>query len=230
MGASTTYFAFSIIREFERLGIPVINSSVSIDLVKDKLYSQQILSREGLPTPKTVLIKHPVNIDLIEKEIGFPCVVKNISGSQGKGVFIANSRSEFESQMDILESVNEKANIIIQEFMKDSFGKDVRVYVIGGRPIAGMLRQAQEGEFKANISQGGKGEKFELTNEVKWLAMKACKVLNLDIGGVDLLFDGEHFRICEVNSNPGFKGFESATKIDIPEQIFSWLRMELGKF
>jgi gamma-F420-2:alpha-L-glutamate ligase len=230
MGASTTYFAFTIIREFERLGIPVVNSSISIDLVKDKLYSQQILSREGLPTPKTVLLKHPVNIDLIEKEIGFPCVIKNIIGSQGKGVFIANTKKEFESQMDILESVNDKANIIIQEFMKDSFGKDVRVYVVGGRPIAGMLRKAQDGEFKANISQGGSGTTFELTDEVKWLAMKACKVLNLDIGGVDLLFDGEHFRICEVNSNPGFKGFEKATNINIPEQIFSWLRMELGKF
>ena len=230
MGAATTYFGFTIIREFERMGIPVINSSISIDLVKDKLYSQQILSREGLPTPKTILLKHPVNIKLVEKEIGFPCVVKNISGSQGKGVYMAETKKEFQSQMDILESVNEKSNIIIQQFMKDSFGKDVRVYVVGGRPIAGMLRQAQKGEFKANISLGGSGNLFELTDEVKWLAMKACKVLNLDIGGVDLLFDGNHFKICEVNSNPGFKGFESATDINIPEQIFQWLRMELGKF
>lgn len=230
MGASTTYFGFAIIREFERLGVPIINSSESIEIVKDKLYSQQLLSSVGLPTPKTILVRHPVDIKVVEKEIGFPCVIKNISGSQGKGVFLAETKKEFKTQMDILESLNEKSNIIIQEFMKDSHGKDVRVYMIGGRPVAAMLRESNGNDFKANISAGGKGTMFEMTDEVKILSIKACRCLNLDIAGVDLLFDGDHFKICEVNSNPGFKGFEKATNIDIPQKLFEWLKIELGKF
>jgi gamma-F420-2:alpha-L-glutamate ligase len=229
MGASTTYFGFAIIREFERLGVPVINSSESIEVVKDKLYSQQLLSSEGLPTPKTILVKHPVEAKVVEKEIGFPCVIKNISGSQGKGVFLAETKKEFKTQMDILESLSDKSNMIIQEFMKDSHGKDVRVYVVGGQPVAAMLRQSSDGDFKANISAGGSGSEFKMTDEIKILSIKACRKLDLDIAGVDLLFDGEHFKICEVNSNPGFKGFESATNINIPEKVFDWLKIEIGK-
>lgn len=226
LGASTSYFAFSIIREFERLGITVINSSDSISLVKDKLHTQQILSKNGLPTPKTILMKHPVDIDLVEKEIGFPCVIKCISGSQGKAVFSSQNRKEFETQIEILGTVNEKHNIIIQEFIQDSFGKDIRVFVLGGRPIAAMLRQSTNGDFRANISKGGVGSKIELDDDICWLAIEATKLLGLDIAGVDLLFDKDGYKICEVNSNPGFEGLEKYTGIDIPKCVYDWIKIK----
>lgn len=229
LGASTSYFAFSIIREFERLGVPVINNSDSISIVKDKLHTQQILSKNGLPTPKTILMKHPVNINLVEKEIGFPCIIKCISGSQGKGVFLSNNKKEFETIIDILHEVNEKHNIIIQEFIKDSYGKDIRVYVIGGKPICAMIRKSSDNNFKANISAGGTGEYIELDDNISWLAIEATKLVGLDIAGVDLLFDGDSYKICEVNSNPGFKGLEKATGINIPENIFQWYKIKNNK-
>jgi gamma-F420-2:alpha-L-glutamate ligase len=227
MGAGTTYFAFSVIREFERMGVKVINKSSSIELVKDKLYTQQILSRHGLNTPKTLLLKHPISVDLVEEQIGFPCIIKTLSGSQGSGVFMSNTKNEFKTITDILKSTQSNANLIIQEFMSDSHGRDLRVYVLGGRPIIGMLRESQDGGFRANISIGGKGTKFELTEELKWISTKISKILDLDICGIDFLFNGDDFYICEVNSNPGFKGLETIDDINIPEKIFNWLKVEL---
>ncbi|MBF8984891.1 RimK family alpha-L-glutamate ligase [Lutibacter sp. B2] len=230
MGAGTTYFALAVIRHLERLGVPCINSSHPIEIVKDKLYTQQILAENNFPVPKTMLAKFPINVDLIEKNIGFPAVIKTLYGTQGKGVFLSNTKKSFKDLMQLVEITNSKVNIIIQEFIKDSYGRDLRVLVVGGRAIACMERTAPEDEFKANFSNGGSVKKYELTPEIEWLATEACKITGLEIGGVDLLFDGEHYKICEINSAPGFKGIESCCDINVAQEIFEYLKIRFGIF
>lgn len=230
MGAGTTYFALAVIRHLERLGVQCFNGSTSIETVKDKLYGHQILAENGLPVPKTMLAKFPLNIEMVKKNIGFPVVVKTLSGSQGKGVFLSRSEKEFDDLTQLIEVTNPNANFILQEFVESSFGRDIRVFTIGGRAIAAMERRSGSEDFKANFSAGGKVESIEITPEIEWMAAEATRVLGLDIGGVDLLYDKDHFKICEVNSSPGFEGLESCCDIDVPRAIFHFLKIRLGKF
>jgi gamma-F420-2:alpha-L-glutamate ligase len=229
MGAGTTYFALAVIRHLERLGVPCFNNSLAVDTVKDKLYTQQILAQSNLPVPKTMLVKFPVNIDLIESQIGFPIIIKTLSGSQGKGVFMANDKKSFEDILNLIELTNRNMNIILQEFIKSSYGKDLRVFVIGGRAVACMERVA-ENSFKANFSAGATVNNYELTPEIEWLAVETSKILGLEIAGIDLLFDDNHFKICEANSSPGFKGLEPCCDVNIPKEIFEYLRIRFGNF
>lgn len=230
MGAGTTYFALAVIRHLERMGVPCINSSHPTEIVKDKLYTQQILAENNLPVPKTMLAKFPINIDLIEKNIGFPAVIKTLYGTQGKGVFLSNNKKSFKDLMQLIEITNSKLNIIIQELIKDSYGRDLRVLIVGGRAIACMERSAPEDGFKANFSDGGSVRQFELTPEIEWLATEACRVTGLEIAGVDLLFDGDHYKICEINSSPGFTGIESCCDINVAKEIFKYLKIRFGIF
>ena len=230
LGASTTYFALAVIRHLERLGVYTINSSESIEAVKDKLYSQQILASMNMPVPKTMLAKYPINIDMVEKQFGFPVIVKTLSGAQGTGVFLSESKSKFKDLMDLINATNHKANIIVQEFVADSIGRDLRVFTVGGRALACMERISQDGNFKANIAQGGTMRQVELTSEIEWIATETSRILNLEVAGIDLLFDGEHFKICEANSSPGFRAMEACHDINIPEEIFSFIRVRLGLF
>ena len=228
MGAGTTYFALAVIRHLERLGVPCINSSHPIEIVKDKLYTQQILAENNFPFPKTMLAKFPINIELIEKNIGFPAVIKTLSGTQGKGVFLTNTKSSFKDLMQLIEITNSKLNIIIQEFVKDSYGRDLRVLIVGGRAIACMERTAPSDGFKSNFSDGGTVKEYQLTPEIEWLSTEACKITGLEIAGVDLLFDGDHFKICEINSSPGFRGIESCCDINVAKEIFKYLKIRFG--
>lgn len=230
MGAATTYFALAVIRHLERLGVPCFNSAGNIDIVKDKLYTQQILAESNLPVPKTMLAKFPVNTNLIEKKIGFPAIIKTLSGSQGKGVFLSENRKSLMDLMQLIEATNPKANIIVQEFIEDSYGRDLRIFTIGGRAVVCMERTAPPDSFKANFSAGGSVREYPLTPELEWLAVETSRILGLEIAGVDLLFDGDHFKICEVNSSPGFEGMEKATGRNIPEEIFHYLKIRLGIF
>lgn len=229
-GAATTYYQSCVLRQLERIGVFMINSSDSINLVKDKFHTQQILSKYNIPTPKTMFVKYPVNLDNVEKYIGFPCILKVLSGSQGKGVFLAETKRNLENDLDIIDSTNGKSNYIIQEFISDSYGKDIRAYVIGGRLVGAMKRQSSnENDFRANISNGGSGENFEITDELEMIALECAKIVDLDIAGIDLLFSGNTWKVCEINSNPGFKGFEQATGIDIPEKVFNYIKFKLNK-
>ena len=230
MGAGTTYFALAVIRHLERLGVHCFNSSNSIETVKDKLFSHQILAEHGLPVPKTMLAKFPLNIEMVKKNIGFPVVVKTLSGSQGKGVFLSRTEKEFNDLTQLIEVTNPNANFILQEFVESSFGRDIRVFTIGGRAIAAMERRSGNTDFKANFSSGGTVEEIEITPEIEWMAAEANRVLGLDISGVDLLYDNDHFKICEVNSSPGFEGLETCCEIDVPRAIFHYLKIRLGKF
>ncbi len=231
MGSGTTYFGLVVIRQLERLKVPVINSAESIERAKDKLHTMQILAAADLPTPKTMLARFPVNIDVIEKEFECPLIVKTLSGSEGRGVFLCENREHLEDLMDILNEARDvNVNFIIQEFVSSSKGKDIRVFVVGGMPIVAMLRKGREGKFKANIAAGGSGEPYELNPELEWLSVEASRLIGLDIAGVDILFDGEHFKVCEVNSAPGFEGLEKATGVNVPQQIYRYVRVRLGLF
>ncbi len=228
MGASTTYFALAVIRHLEKLGVYVLNTSESIEKAKDKLASLQILATENLPFPKTMLAKLPLNSEMVEKEFGFPVVLKTISGMQGKGVMLCENKENLEDIINLLgKSRNGNLNLIFQEYIAASRGKDLRVFVVGGKALGAMQRTAPEGKFKTNFSAGGSVESFTLLPEVEWLAIESAKLLNLEIAGVDILFDESGYKVCEINSSPGFEGFEYATKINIPEEIYHFLQVRL---
>ena len=230
MGAGTTYYALSIMRHLEKLGVPCVNSSFSVETVKDKLFTQQILAEKNLPVPKTMLMRFPIDAELIEKQIGFPVVIKAISGSQGKGVFLAEKKAHLVDLIQLIEVTNPKFNLILQEFVQSSFGRDLRVFVIGGRVVGCMERTSADTGFKANYSAGGTVREHEVTPEIEWLATEASRILGLDIAGVDLLFDEDHFKICEVNSSPGFEGLQSCCKVNIPREIYHYLKIRYGMF
>lgn len=229
MGAGTTYFALAVIRHLERLGVRVFNSSQSIDTVKDKLYSQQILAERGISSPRTMFAKNPVNICLVEKYLGFPLIVKALSGSMGKGIFLSDNHTNFRDLMELIHVSNPNANIILQEFIKSSIGRDLRVLVIGGRAVACMERIAPTDSFKSNYSRGGEVRKFKMTPEIEKLATETARIFGLEIAGIDLLFDGDHFKVCEANSSPGFEGIEKCCNIDVAGMIYDFIRGEVEK-
>lgn len=230
-GASTPYFSLAIIRHLQRLGVTVINTADAIETVKDKLYTQQILAASSLPVPKTMLAKFPIDIDLVAGQIGFPVVIKTLSGAKGSGVFLAETVEQFEDVMTLIESTKSGANIILQEFIASSRGRDLRVFMIGGRVVACMQRVATDGGFKANVSRGGDPQPYAITPEIEMLAIETVRHVGLDIAGVDLLFADDHFKVCEVNSSPGFKGIERAyPEVDIAEMILRYVEVRLGQF
>jgi gamma-F420-2:alpha-L-glutamate ligase len=229
MGASTTYFALALIRHLERLGVATFNSSESIEAVRDKLYTQQILAQSNLPIAKTMLARQPVDTDIVDKQLGFPVVVKTISGSQGSGVFLCESRAHFEDLMNLLTATRSNVNIILQEFIADSYGRDLRVIVVGGQAVGAMERRATDGSFKANVSRGGESLPHALSREAELLAVTASDILGLSIAGIDILFGEDHFRICEANSSPGFKGFESCSGVSVPHKILELVVTRLGE-
>lgn len=229
-GANTKYFTLAVLRHLERLGVHCINTATSIEIVKDKLYTHQVLAQNNLPVPRTMLVRFPINLQMVEENLGFPVVIKSLSGSKGSGVFLADSKASFEDVMQLLSHTNRDTNFILQEYIKTSHGKDLRVFTIGGKVIACMKRSSGNGGFKANFSQGGLVETFPLTPEIEWLATETSRLLNLDIAGIDLLFDDGHYKVCEANSSPGFKGIESCCEVNIAKEIFNYARVRLGLF
>ena len=227
-GSGTTYFIKAIIRHLERLGVELINGSASIDTVKDKLYTQQILGESNLPVPKTLLVRHPINVDFVENNIGFPIIVKTLSGSFGAGVFLAENKRQFQDLIKLAEITSKSYNIIVQEFIKDSWGRDIRVFVLNNKVVGCMMRQATDDDFRANITRGGEGIPYQITEEIEWLGGESARLLHLDIAGVDLLFDNGSYRICEVNSSPGFEGMDKYTNTNIAEQIVNYVKLKIG--
>lgn len=221
-GSGTGFFGMSILRHLERLEVPVVNTASAIEATRDKLYSTQVFAEHHLPVPKTMLIKHPANTGLVEREIGFPCVVKIFAGSYGKGVYLVHNRREFQDFIDFAHGIKEDEAIIVQEYINSRPGQDVRVMVVGGRAIGAMKRSSQDGSFKANITRGGVGENYPLDDEISEIAVKTADALGLDVAGIDLLFDGNHYKVCEANSAPGFQGFEKCTGIDVARAIIDY--------
>ena len=231
-GAKTDYFSLAIVRHLERLGVYTVNSSRSIINVKDKLFTQQILASSNIPIPKTMLARlPPIDPDLVEKRLGFPVVVKTLSGTKGKGVFLAENKTQFKDLVELIGSTDIPVNILLQEYIESSRGRDLRVFVLGGKAIACMERKSREEyQFKSNFSAGGSVRKHELNEEAEWLATESARLLDLEIAGIDLLFDGDHFKVCEANSSPGFEGLEKCCEIDIAKEIYHFLRIRLGIF
>ena len=227
-GSGTTYYIKAVIRHFERMGVAVINSSDSIDNVKDKLYSHQILAQSNLDIPKTMLLKYPIDTDFVDTHIGFPVIVKKISGSYGRGVFLAENKKQLNQLVTMAELTKKSYDIILQEFIKDTWGKDLRVLVVNNKVVGCMMRQATDDDFRANITRGGEGFPYEVNEQIEWLSSESSKALGLDIAGVDLLFSGGGYKICEVNSNPGFEGMETYTKKNIAEEIVQFIKLKIG--
>ena len=228
-GSGTTYYIKAVIRHFERMGVPVINSSDAIDNVKDKLYSHQILAQSNLDIPNTMLLKHPIDINFVEKNIGFPVIVKKISGSYGRGVFLCEDKKQLKQLVTMAELTKKSYDIIIQEFVKDTWGKDLRVFVVNNKVVGCMMRQSTDDDFRANLSRGGEGFPYEVNEQIEWLSSESSKALGLDIAGVDLLFQDGGYKICEVNSNPGFEGMEEFTKKNIAEEIVQFIKLKIGE-
>jgi len=226
-GAGTNYFTRSVMRQIEKFGIPVYNDADSISRVSDKLLTSQLLVKENLPIPKTILVNGDVDVELIEKEVGFPCVVKATSGSKGKTVHLCQTKKDFTSLMSLLSSISLKKTMIIQEFVDAQPGTDLRVWVIGGKTVVAMKRTGAEGDFRANISQGGTAELFEITDEVDYLARETARVLGLQIAGVDLLFDKDGYKICEANSSPGFEGMDQYCGQDMAQRIIDFIKLKI---
>jgi len=221
-GSGTGYFGLSVLRHLEKLNVPLLNGSRAIEITKDKLWASQVFAEQGLPTPKTVLVKDPVNPKLIASEIGFPCVVKIFAGSYGKGVYLVHNKQELQDFIEFAHGIKSDEAIIVQEYIDSKPGEDIRVYVVGGKVLGAMKRKATDGSFKANITRGGVGENFPMNERIEEIALATASALSLDIAGVDLLFDGDDYKVCEANSAPGFKGFEKYTGINVARKIINY--------
>ncbi len=214
IGASITGYGLSVVNQFDMMGVPILNNSIPIARSRDKLRALQLLSRFGIDIPRTVMCRYRDEVPLAVEQVGgLPCIMKLIQGTQGVGVLIASTMSEVEGMLDTMWTLGQE--ILLQELIAESRGKDVRALVIGDRMVAAMRRTAREGEFRSNIHRGGEGQAIELPRDYAEAAVKAARVIGLEVAGVDMLESHGGPKIMEVNSSPGFEGLEKATGIDI---------------
>lgn len=222
IGASITFYGTAVIRQFEMMGVFSLNESVSIARARDKLRSLQLLSRKGLGLPVTGFA-HSTKMtqELIKLVGGAPLVVKLLEGTQGKGVVLAETDAAAESVIDAFREMD--ANILVQEFIKEARGSDIRCFVVGDQVVASMMRTAKAGEFRSNLHRGGTAKIIEITAEEEKAALDATKALGLNLAGVDMLRSSRGPLIMEVNSSPGLNGIETATGKDIAGIIIEYL-------
>lgn len=228
LGAGILPFQLAVIRQFEEMGVPCVNPSLPINVVRDKLRTGQVLSSANIPIPKTMMVRYPIDDGLVERHIGFPCVVKLVTGSYGEGVYLCERKRDFKKLMEFIDVLGAKKTMIVQEYMNARPGEDLRVFVVGGKVLGAMRRTAPDGDFRANITNGGTGSLFEVNAEIEYLAAETARVLGLNIAGVDLLFAKDGFVVCEANSNPGFSGFERYCEVDVADQITEYIRFRLS--
>lgn len=222
IGASVTFYGTAVVRQFETMGAFSATKSQAISRSRDKLRSLQVLSRSGIGIPKTAFANHPREVDdLIAQVGGTPVVIKLLEGTQGIGVVLAETPNTARSVIQAFYGL--QANIMVQEFIHESEGADVRAFVVDGEVVGAMRRQGKEGEFRSNLHRGGKGEMIKLNKKQIHAALNACKLLGLDIAGVDMLLSKRGPLILEVNSSPGLQGIETATGVDIAGKIISYI-------
>ncbi len=222
IGASITFYGTAVLRQFEMMGVFPANESVAISRARDKLRSMQLLSRDGVGMPKTGYAHSPDDVqDLIKMVGGAPLVIKLLEGTQGIGVVLAETRKAAESVIEAFMGL--KANILIQEFIKEAGGADIRCFVVGGKVVAAMMRQAPEGEFRSNLHRGGTATLVKLSPKERSTAVKAAKVMGLNVAGVDILRSERGPLVMEVNSSPGLEGIESATGKDVAGMIVEFI-------
>lgn len=214
IGASVTFYGCAVVRQFEMSGVYALNGSLAITRARDKLRAHQLLAQKGLGMPSTSFAHSTQNAeDLIHLVGGAPLVVKLLEGAQGKGVILAETKKAAESLIMAFRGLD--AHFLVQEFIKEAKGCDVRCFVIGDKVVASMLRTAQDDDFRSNLHAGGKAEPTKITPEERKLAVKATKAMGLDVAGVDIVRSNRGPLILEVNTSPGLEGIETATGKDV---------------
>lgn len=222
IGASVTFYGTAVLRQFEMMGVYPANESVAISRSRDKLRSMQLLSRKGIGMPITGFASKPDDVkDLLDMVGGAPVVIKLLEGTQGIGVVLAETNKAAESVIEAFMGL--KANIMVQEFIEEAKGADIRCFVVGNKVIAAMKRQAKEGEFRSNLHRGGSAQLVRLSKEERATAINAAKVMGLNLCGVDILQSKNGPVVMEVNSSPGLEGIELATEKDVAGMIFDFI-------
>lgn len=222
IGASITFYGAAVLRQFEMKGVFAANASIAITRSRDKLRAIQLLSRRGVGLPTTGFAHSPDQIDdLIKMVGGAPLVIKLLEGTQGVGVVLAETHKAAKSVIEAF--LNLKAHFVVQEYIKEAQGTDIRCFVINGEVIAAMKRMAPMGEFRSNLHQGGTASLANITDEERQMAIRATKIMGLNIAGVDLLRSNRGPLVMEVNSSPGLAGIEAITKIDVATEIVKFI-------
>lgn len=217
-----TFFGTAVLRQFEMAGVYPLNNSLAVLRARDKLRSLQILAKHNLPMPVTGFAHSPHDtLELIESVGGAPLIVKLVEGTEGIGVVLAETKSAAKSVVDVLKQLN--ANILVQEFIKESAGRDIRCFVIGNEVVASMERVANDGEFRANYHLGASVYKIDITDEERHMAITATKALGLDVAGVDILRSDNGPMILEINASPGLEGIEKATGKNIAALMIKYI-------
>lgn len=228
IGASVTFYGAAIIRQFEMMKVFTTVKSVALTRSRDKLRSIQIMSRENLGIPKTAFARNPKDIPhLIRTVGGAPLIIKVLEGTQGLGVVLAETQKAAKSVIEAFMGMN--TNILVQEFIKEAGGADIRAFVVDGKVVGAMKRQGKEGEFRSNLHRGGSSEMIKLKRAEKTAAVKAAAAMGLSIAGVDMLQSERGPLILEVNSSPGLRGIEESTGVDIASKIIEYCENSAGK-
>lgn len=226
IGASVTFYGSAIIRQFEMMKTFTTLSSLALVRSRDKLRSYQILAKNGIDIPKTAFAKRPDDVDYLIKQVGGPpLIIKLLEGTQGLGVVLAETRKAAKSVIEAFFGI--AANILVQEFIVESKGADIRAFVVDGNVVGAMKRQGKEGEFRSNLHRGGASTNITLSRKEKAMAVKAAKCLNLNIAGVDMIQSNRGPLLIEVNSSPGLKGIEEATNVDVAGKIIQYVESDI---
>ena len=227
IGASITYFGTAVVRQFEQMEVFCANTSASISTSRDKLRSLQILSRHQIGIPKTTFVRDKKDVmPAIKRVGGAPVVIKLLEGTQGIGVLLAESENSAEAIIEMLQS--QKQNVLIQKFVAESKGRDIRAFVVGDQVVAAMRRVAQGQEFRSNVHRGGIAEPITLDKEYRETAVRAAQIMGLRVAGVDMLEAKSGPQIMEVNSSPGLEGIEGSTKLDIAGTIIDYIAAQIN--
>lgn len=222
IGASITFYGTAVLRQCEIMGIFPVNESIAISRSRDKLRSLQLLARKGIGLPVTGFAHSPDDTqDLIHMVGGSPLVIKLIEGTQGMGVVLTETPKAAESVIDAFAGL--KVNILVQEFIKDADCSDIRCFVVGGKVVASMKRQAKAGEFRSNIHLGGTSTAIKITKEERQTAVRAAQIMGLNVAGVDIMRSKDGPKVLEVNSSPGLRGIETTTGVNIAEKIIEFI-------
>lgn len=222
IGASITFYGTAVIRQFEQMGVFTLNSSHAISVSRDKLRSSQILSRHKIGMPPTVFVRSKEGVmDAIERVGGVPIIVKLLEGTQGVGVILVESAGTAKAIIETLHMARQ--NVLIQKFVEESRGRDIRAFVVGGRVVAAMRRVGKGGEFRSNVHQGGRVEPVQLDPAYEETAIRAAQILGLQVAGVDMLEGNDGPKVMEVNSSPGLEGIEKATGVDVADAVIAHL-------
>jgi ribosomal protein S6--L-glutamate ligase len=222
IGASVTFYGTAVVRQFEMMGVFTCIKSRGLTDSRDKLRSLQLLTKSGIGLPKTVFTNYSKNVEsVIDSVGGVPVVIKLLEGTQGLGVVLADSKKAATSVLEAFNGL--KARVIVQEFIKESGGADIRAFVVDGKVVGAMKRQGKTGEFRSNLHRGGSSQIIELSDAEEKAAVRSAKALNLGVAGVDMLQSSRGPLVLEVNSSPGIEGIEHATHIDIAGEIIDYL-------